>query len=270
MLHALRLDQPIPYRRDAGYRETSTFLGLAAVAIVLAHGIDLLQAGGPNWPALAVRLAWAGLLVVEAVLLVRAAPRRLLWGASASILGSALLYLVLLLVTGRSSSPQVPFAYVLEMMLPLAALELFEVGLLGGVMLLVGAAAILAIDEAPLTSFFAFAGAGGGALLAGSMLGRARVHARRILLARHLALEAALDGQERLVGELRVALASARTLRGLLPVCAWCRRVRTDTGYWQQIETYISTHSDAEITHGVCPDCARSHFPDVAAEEPST
>jgi DNA-binding response OmpR family regulator len=57
------------------------------------------------------------------------------------------------------------------------------------------------------------------------------------------------------VGELELALANIKQLRGLLPVCAWCRRVRNDADYWQQIEVYITEHSDAQISHGICPDC---------------
>lgn len=63
--------------------------------------------------------------------------------------------------------------------------------------------------------------------------------------------------RERFIGELKEALASVRTLRGLLPICAWCKRVRDDKGYWTQVETYVTAHSAAQFTHGMCPDCAR-------------
>jgi hypothetical protein len=52
------------------------------------------------------------------------------------------------------------------------------------------------------------------------------------------------------------ALARVRVLRGLLPICAWCRRVRDDGGYWRQLEAYITAHSDTFVSHGICPDCA--------------
>jgi hypothetical protein len=52
----------------------------------------------------------------------------------------------------------------------------------------------------------------------------------------------------------------------MLPLCAWCRRVRSDAGYWEQIEAYISSHSDATFTHGMCQDCERVHFPDLGRE----
>jgi PAS domain S-box-containing protein len=63
--------------------------------------------------------------------------------------------------------------------------------------------------------------------------------------------------RERLIRELRAALAHVRTLRGLIPICAWCKRIRNDRGYWEQLELYIKEHSEADFTHGMCPDCAR-------------
>ena len=60
---------------------------------------------------------------------------------------------------------------------------------------------------------------------------------------------------EKLVAELREALANVRTLTGLLPICAWCKKVRNDAGYWEKIEAYVCKHTDAQFTHGVCPEC---------------
>ena len=57
------------------------------------------------------------------------------------------------------------------------------------------------------------------------------------------------------VSELQVALANVRTLSGLLPICAYCKRVRDDQDYWQQIEQYVGDHSQAEFSHGICPEC---------------
>jgi len=61
--------------------------------------------------------------------------------------------------------------------------------------------------------------------------------------------------REALLAELELALARVRTLRGLLPVCAWCRRVRDDQGYWSELEAYVQQHTDADFTHGICPQC---------------
>jgi len=67
--------------------------------------------------------------------------------------------------------------------------------------------------------------------------------------------------RERLITELQEALASIRTLKGLLPICASCKKVRDDKGYWNQIEAYISAHSEAEFTHAICPECVRKLYP---------
>jgi PAS domain S-box-containing protein len=65
--------------------------------------------------------------------------------------------------------------------------------------------------------------------------------------------------RERLIGELQVALTHVRALRGLIPICAWCKKIRNDHGYWEQLELYLKNHSEADFTHGMCPDCARKH-----------
>jgi len=61
------------------------------------------------------------------------------------------------------------------------------------------------------------------------------------------------------------SLAHIKMLRGLLPICAWCKRVRDDEGYWTQMEAYVRDHSQAEFSHGLCPDCLRENFPEDAA-----
>ncbi len=71
--------------------------------------------------------------------------------------------------------------------------------------------------------------------------------------------------QERvkLIGELKDALTQVKTLRGLIPICASCKKIRDDQGYWEQIEVYIHNHSDAEFSHGFCPDCLSHLYPDL-------
>jgi GAF domain-containing protein len=61
---------------------------------------------------------------------------------------------------------------------------------------------------------------------------------------------------ERINEELRAALEDVKTLSGMLPICAWCRRVRDDHGYWAELEAYVAQRSDAHFSHGICPDCA--------------
>lgn len=66
--------------------------------------------------------------------------------------------------------------------------------------------------------------------------------------------------REQLIAKLEQALAEIKTLRGILPICATCKKVRDDKGYWSQIETYIRTHSEVEFTHGICPECERESY----------
>ena len=61
--------------------------------------------------------------------------------------------------------------------------------------------------------------------------------------------------REQIEAERAELIREVKTLGGLLPICAWCKRIRDDKGYWNQLEAYISSHSDAEFTHGICPDC---------------
>jgi len=63
--------------------------------------------------------------------------------------------------------------------------------------------------------------------------------------------------------ELQAALAQVKMLSGLLPICASCKKIRDDSGSWQQIEVYIHDHSEAAFTHGICPDCKKIYFPGV-------
>lgn len=60
------------------------------------------------------------------------------------------------------------------------------------------------------------------------------------------------------VAQLQQALASVRQLQGLLPICSYCKRIRNDHNYWEQLETYLSDHSEALFSHGICPSCYQS------------
>lgn len=72
--------------------------------------------------------------------------------------------------------------------------------------------------------------------------------------------EAERDG---LILELQDAIATVKKLSGLLPVCCHCKKIRDDQGYWNQIEAYIEKHSEAEFSHGLCPECAVKLYPDI-------
>ena len=72
----------------------------------------------------------------------------------------------------------------------------------------------------------------------------------------------AIAEREKLIVELQDAVARINRLNGLLPICAHCKNIRDDKGYWTQIESYIREHSEAEFSHGICPDCAQKLYPE--------
>ncbi len=69
------------------------------------------------------------------------------------------------------------------------------------------------------------------------------------------------EERERLILELKDAISKIRTLSGLLPICAACKKIRNDKGYWEQLETYISDRSDADFSHSICPECIKTLYP---------
>ncbi len=69
--------------------------------------------------------------------------------------------------------------------------------------------------------------------------------------------------KEKLIAELQQALSEIKTLRGFLPICASCKKIRDDEGYWQQIEQYIQDRSDARFSHSICPECTKKLYPDL-------
>jgi CheY-like chemotaxis protein len=77
----------------------------------------------------------------------------------------------------------------------------------------------------------------------------------------HVALKRARDLERALRTQLEEALSRVRQLSGLLPICAHCKKIRDDKGSWTPLEHYITGHSEADFTHGICPDCAREFFP---------
>jgi hypothetical protein len=69
--------------------------------------------------------------------------------------------------------------------------------------------------------------------------------------------------REKLIKQLQKSLAEIKTLSGLLPICASCKKIRDDKGYWNQIESYITDHSEAKFSHGICQGCAKKLYPDL-------
>jgi len=76
-----------------------------------------------------------------------------------------------------------------------------------------------------------------------------------------LALAAGVAERQRVAQQLQAAIMQIKTLRGLLPICASCKMIRNNQGYWEEIENYIKQHSDAEFSHGLCPDCLTRLYP---------
>jgi PAS domain S-box-containing protein len=68
--------------------------------------------------------------------------------------------------------------------------------------------------------------------------------------------------REKLIEELQVALTRIKVLSGFIPICSSCKKIRDDQGYWNQLEAYIQNHSEAQFSHGICPDCAAVFYPD--------
>ncbi|MFW2369030.1 MAG: PAS domain-containing protein [Desulforhopalus sp.] len=67
------------------------------------------------------------------------------------------------------------------------------------------------------------------------------------------------------ITELRVAEDQIKALKGILPICSTCKRIRDNEGSWNQLESYIGKHSEAQFSHGICPDCVKQHYPDIAS-----
>ena len=91
------------------------------------------------------------------------------------------------------------------------------------------------------------------------------------LLARlkaHLGLKLARDRERALLAELRATAEQIHDLSGLIPICAHCKKIRNDSGFWQQVEEYVSRRSSVQFSHSLCPECSPIYFPDAKYEAP--
>lgn len=100
----------------------------------------------------------------------------------------------------------------------------------------------------------------------GSIIGSDRSRPAGVVFAfrdidEHKKLEAE---REQLIGELHAALENIKTLRGLIPICANCKQIRDDQGFWQHVEKYVAAHSEAQFSHSICPACIRKLYPEIA------
>ena len=68
------------------------------------------------------------------------------------------------------------------------------------------------------------------------------------------------------IQELRQSLEHIKTLQGILPICSFCKKIRDDQGYWDQVEAYVGKRSDVQFSHGICPECMKRHYPRFAAK----
>lgn len=129
----------------------------------------------------------------------------------------------------------------------------------------------LAHETAPLRAEIALDGAGSERRFDSSLSPlrdrRGRLTGQLVVLRDITELRRAERERERLIHELRHMLAQVKTLRGLLPICASCKKIRNDKGYWEAVEVYVGTHSEVEFTHGICPDCERRFYESLEAEE---
>ena len=75
------------------------------------------------------------------------------------------------------------------------------------------------------------------------------------------------EEREKVISQLQQALAHVKKLSGLLPICASCKKIRDDRGYWLQVEEYIHDHSEAQFSHGLCPECAKKLYPEFFADK---
>jgi len=73
--------------------------------------------------------------------------------------------------------------------------------------------------------------------------------------------------RERLITELQKTLGEIRILKGFIPICASCKKIRDDHGYWDQVESYLTRHTDASFSHGICPDCANRLYPELSRRQ---
>ena len=72
--------------------------------------------------------------------------------------------------------------------------------------------------------------------------------------------------REKLIAELQDALSQVQTLRGLVPICASCKKIRDDEGFWHQVEVYVRDRSLAEFSHAICPECMQELYPEYSRD----
>jgi hypothetical protein len=207
---------------------------VVAVVVLVAAGLTLFAGGMPDWKGYGALLALVALFMAHYLWLQPSLRIR--------ILGSSLLIAGLCFRSAHLAWRRVPVVLA-------GANQLAPVSLLGlGLVYLFRGLLALSVVE-PTQDFLAPSLIQGLALLA-SLVGHICMTTGLIVL-----------NAQRVEHDLQVALEECKVLRGILPICATCKKIRDDQGAWNQVEAYIRQHTDAEFTHGICPDCARNFYP---------
>lgn len=102
-------------------------------------------------------------------------------------------------------------------------------------------------------------------LVKGKVTGEMLVRAIRYAIER----KRSENEKAQVIVELQEALAKVKLLSGFIPICASCKKIRDDKGYWQQVESYIQKHSNAEFSHSICPECSHRLYPELYPEPPA-
>ncbi len=92
----------------------------------------------------------------------------------------------------------------------------------------------------------------------------ARVKTHMSLQEAHNIQKRLISEKEKLISELQEALKEIKTLRGFLPICSFCKKIRNDDQYWEEIDVYIHKHAEVSFSHGICPDCVVKHYPEFS------
>jgi len=75
------------------------------------------------------------------------------------------------------------------------------------------------------------------------------------------------EALKELISSLQKAIEEIKTLKGIVPICCHCKKIRDDEGYWEQVEAYVSKHTEAQFSHGICPDCIKKLYPELCNDE---
>jgi membrane-associated HD superfamily phosphohydrolase len=239
-------------------RLVSAVLVFILVPLFWSLGLELAEYGNDH-PRIEARLAMRGLAVLVpglGLLLVRAAHSRAAYSR-------AVLAIVLTMELNLVNNLLRPQGSILPMRAALMFLIIMYVALPNSFARQVWPALFYTAGVIVERAFWLTSDAAGDfatdvlILLFVNAIGVVMVH-RRVSLEREIVLRLRAEQTARFTAHQ--ALADLRTLRGIVPICSHCRKVRTEIGDWQQLEQYVAEHTEADFSHGVCPTCMREHY----------